>query len=388
MQRATNWLETRWVVPAYSGWLMGGLAIFFFAAATNTMAGWLYAISGVMLALLGIGAILPARSLTRLKVKRHPIEPVSAGEVLRMGLAIANPTPHPKMLLQATDHLPQRLGPVAQVPIEFISANSTYVWRYEQLAERRGVYRWQHIDLRTAAPLGLFWCRRSRGVPVTAVVYPTVLPLSHCPLIDEMGQDLSKLVPSDRQAYSSTEGVTRTLRPYRWGDPTRLIHWRTSARYGELRIRELETYTGGQEIAICLDSASDWNADDFEQAVVAAASLYSYAANKALRVNLWTAGTGLLRRGSSMTRLDQRLVLEVLAAVSRAEEPAAETLPNLPLLWLTQAPQTLKQLPRGSRWLLWGSTMAAEGALSSQQQAGLVVRADAALQSQLQKPLR
>jgi hypothetical protein len=43
---------------------------------------------------------------------------------------------------------------------------------------------------------------------------------------------------------NATEGITRALRPYRWGDPIRLVHWRTSARFGDLRIRELEVTLG------------------------------------------------------------------------------------------------------------------------------------------------
>jgi len=78
-QRLTDWLETHWLTPAYSGWLMAGLALFFFGAATNTLAGWLYVISGVMFALLVVAVVLPERSLRRLQLTRRPIEPVSAG---------------------------------------------------------------------------------------------------------------------------------------------------------------------------------------------------------------------------------------------------------------------------------------------------------------------
>nr|MDJ0556239.1 DUF58 domain-containing protein [Microcoleaceae cyanobacterium MO_207.B10] len=59
----SNWLETHWVTPAYAGGLLGIFSIFFFGAATNTMAGWLYVISGMSFALLGMGAVLPRRSL-------------------------------------------------------------------------------------------------------------------------------------------------------------------------------------------------------------------------------------------------------------------------------------------------------------------------------------
>ncbi|MBD1941203.1 DUF58 domain-containing protein, partial [Coleofasciculus sp. FACHB-712] len=52
--RIADWLETRWVTPAYAGWILGIIAVCFFGAATNTMAGWLYVISGLSFALLGI----------------------------------------------------------------------------------------------------------------------------------------------------------------------------------------------------------------------------------------------------------------------------------------------------------------------------------------------
>jgi uncharacterized protein (DUF58 family) len=56
----------------------------------------------------------------------------------------------------------------------------------------------------------------------------------------------------------------RSLRPYRISAPTRVIHWRTSAPYGELRVPELEIITGGQEVITALDSAANWQEEQFE----------------------------------------------------------------------------------------------------------------------------
>ncbi|HEY9813395.1 MAG TPA: DUF58 domain-containing protein, partial [Candidatus Sericytochromatia bacterium] len=61
INRITSWLETHWAAPADAGWLLLGIAICFFAAATNTMAGWLYVISGIIFAMLGLGAVLSVR---------------------------------------------------------------------------------------------------------------------------------------------------------------------------------------------------------------------------------------------------------------------------------------------------------------------------------------
>lgn len=393
--RLLNWLERRWVVPAYSGWVMGGLALFFFAAATNTMAGWLYVMSGVMMALLGMAAILPGRSLQRLQVSRRSLDLVSVGDLLTVELAIENGASQPKTLLQIKDMLPSDLGQPQVTAIESIPAHSTYYWTYACPTERRGVYRWQGVELRTATPLGLFWCRRQQTVKAVAVIYPRALPLSRCPLVDELGQDDSQVRQSNARAQAAVEGVTRTLRPYRWGDPTRLVHWRTSARYGELRVRELETFTGGLDVVICLDSALGWEADQFEQAVTAAASLYAYASQQGMQVSLWTAGTGIVK--------GDRTVLKALAAVRHSETPTTDAPPGSPLIWLTQNAISVNTLPQGSRWLLWPaahfnashsnrSNRSEPGgmtdAIPTSRHPGLVIQLDSPLRLQLQLALQ
>lgn len=380
-ERIADWLENRWVTPAYSGWVLAGLAICFFGAAINTMAGWLYVLSGISFALLGMAAVLPARSLLGISVRRHPIQPVSAKDQLTIELEIENQTTQPKTLLQVQDLLPFVLGQPVQAPIETIPPHDSYRWVYYHPTERRGVYRWHTVQLRTATPLGLFWCRRRRQVTASAIVYPTVLPLTSCPLVDEMGQeDNAQFYSQERRFQTATEGLTRSLRPYRMGDPTRLIHWRTSARYGELRVRELEVITGGQEIVIGLDSAGTWQPDNFESAVIAAASLYFYAQRQQLNVKLWTALTGSVQ--------GEHVVLEALAATEAGEEPSVSP-PSYSLIWLSQNPLSLSTLPSGSRWILWPTVSSPQPEiLVNRDYPGLVIQTDQPLQLELQKPIR
>ncbi len=345
LNRATTWLETNWVAPAYAGWLLGILTICFFGAATNTMAGWLYVLSGVGIALLGVGAVLPARSIRSLQVTRAPILPVTAGAELVITLTIDNPTPQIQTLFQVQDLTPlSRLNPPLTV-VEQVLPQNQYRWVYRVATEQRGVYQWEKVALRSGAPIGLFWCQRYRQAPAIAYVYPQVLKLDRCPLIDSMGSTDRALVrqSANRHLEAANEGITRSLRPYRYGDPMRSIHWRTSAKYGTFQVRELEIDRGGQEIVIYLDSGANWDAADFEQAVVAACTMYFYA-DARLSVKLWTAGTGLI---SGTQR-----VLETLAAVQRAE-PTQAPLPTVPVVCLTSQAQHLHTLPTGSQWILW-----------------------------------
>ncbi|MBD2356140.1 DUF58 domain-containing protein [Tolypothrix sp. FACHB-123] len=376
-----NWLQNRACAPAYSGGVLAGVAICFFGAAVNTMAGWLYAISGISFALLIVAAILPPRSLMGLTVKRRRIKPISAGDELTVEIEIHNQTQQPVNMLKVEDILPFVLSKPVTTAIETIPPQSHYRWVYYQPTQRRGVYRWQNVELVTGAPLGLFWCRRQRECPATAIVYPSVLPLSYCPLVDEMGQEESYTNHlRGKPLQTETSGLVRSLRPYRVGDPIRLIHWRSSARYGELRVRELEIVTSGQEIVIALDSASQWETENFEQAVIAAASLYFYAQRQNMQVNLWTAFTGLIN--GDLT------VQEALAATTTQEDSKTPLPEGYPVIWLTQNPDSISALSSGSRWILWQNTsLPAQPVAVNQNFSGIMVQSDQALQPQLQKPL-
>jgi uncharacterized protein (DUF58 family) len=371
--RTTKWLETKWVSPAYAGWLLIALTICFFGVATNTMAGWLYVLSGVGIALLAVAAILPARALRSLTISRNPVLPVTVGSQLEIALTIHNPTDRVQTLFQVQDVAPFRAAQHPLTAIENLLPQTDYRWVYRQPTERRGVYQWDRIVLRSGAPLGLFWCQRYRQAPAIAYVYPQVLELSQCPLVDGMGSsDLSSRRPSSsRYLQMANEGVTRSLRPYRYGDALRLVHWRTSARYGEFQVRELEIDRGGQDVVICLDSNSSWDPDDFEQAVIAACALYFYASKfPNLNVKLWTAGTGLIS--------GDRRVLETLAAV-QLDESIETAVPSTSLVCLTSQPQRLEALPPGSRWVLWSR----EPYLPIAKSPGMAIDPDRSLQQQL-----
>lgn len=375
LKRVSHWMEANWVTPAYSGWVLLLITLCFLGAATNTMAGWLYVISGVTIALLSVSSILPQRALQGLSITRQMPRPVSAGEALAMVVAIENRTAHRKSLLQLQDLFPAELGTQPVHAIDSLQARSQYTWRYEIPTQKRGIYTWPDMRLRTAAPLGLFWCSRRPQVKAKAVVYPQMLLLERCPVIDLLGDETGRqrLQKTPINA-SGTEGLTRALRPYRWGDPTRLIHWRTSARYGELRVRELEVLTSHQSLIIALDTSNAWDLDSFEQAVIAAASLYAYAQRQGLAAQFWSTKTGLLQETTQ--------VLTALAGI-QANDVGESKLPAPPLVWLTA--QAGKPLPAHSAEILFLPKSAAHSSAAIPKDAkGLVINLVEDLQRQLQ----
>jgi uncharacterized protein (DUF58 family) len=375
-----QWLETHWVTPAYAGGLLMLIALCFFGAAANTMAGWLYVLSGMMIALLILGAILPMRSLKFLQVSHLSPIPVSAGQDLTLEWEIRNDGKTPVSLVELIDRVPSSLSSHPLIlPLEKIPPNTT-LHRTDYLpTQKRGIYRWQTLEIRSGSPFGLFWCRRSLQSPLKAIVYPQILPLNTCPIIDSLGQQDNLKVQSNHHYHAANEGLTKTLRPYRYGDSTRLIHWRSSARFEEFKVRELEVVTGTEEVIIGLDSHSAWNLAAFEKAVIAAASLYFYASRCQLNAKLWTAGTGLIQ--------GNRAVLETLAAIMPEERDSRSLFPKSSIIWLTQTPSTLNSLPSESRWLLFSDAESDLQIIPTVHFKGLVVNEEDPLNLQLQQAM-
>lgn len=375
MKRLFRYLEYRFCVPEFAGWMLMMLSGFFFAAATNTLSGWLYVISGVSFALILISGILPSRVIKDIQIVRSPLEPVSAGDAIAVELVITNIGKTDKSLFEIFDFIPLRLlgesseslsesgdalgNSFTDIPpkkvIDQLIPLQKLSWVYVLDSQYRGIFWFNRIDLVTASPFGLFRSRRSvtgKQIEQKLIVYPQVLTLNQCPLIDQMGADETPKTYNQRYINANAnEGLTKALRPYRWGDPTRLIHWRSSAKFGELKIRELEITLSGQDLVIALDTDLGWKDYQFEEAVVAAASLYFYAQGVNLNVKLWTIAGGLIQ--------GQQVVLETLAGVNPMDSASSssssdyEKLPETPLVWLTHQRNSLTTLSPHSRWLLW-----------------------------------
>lgn len=119
--RLLSWIEYHWAIPAYSGWVLIGIAISFFGAATNTMAGWLYVLSGMLLSLLGINFISSIANLKEIKIKRSSIAHIHAGDELSLEIIINNSSKKSKNLIEIIDHIPINLGTITNFVIEQIN---------------------------------------------------------------------------------------------------------------------------------------------------------------------------------------------------------------------------------------------------------------------------
>jgi len=320
-----------------------GLTACFWLAAANTLAGWLYVLSGTCLALILLSAWLPMRLLRGITATRQPVYPVCVGETLSLTVNLERASAG-TVFLQCQDQLPACFEQIPWHTVEWPTHQQQYPWNYGVIPQKRGQYHWQTLQFKTAAPLGLLSCERWRQIPTSVLVYPEVIPLTHCPILDRFAA-IQALMPDQHHSNQlGQDGTTRSLRPYREGDPRRLIHWRSSAKFNELRTRELEVIAGESPVIIALNSGDRWSEETFESAVIAAASLYHYAEKQGISVRLWTAGFGLQNQSIE--------VLETLALIESGETEQYE-LPTTPILWLTESIQDQVNLPKGSQMIMW-----------------------------------
>jgi uncharacterized protein (DUF58 family) len=146
---------------------------------------------------------------------------------------------------------------------------------------RRGPLGATGWTIGTSDPLGFFRGRRVSPDSELALVLPRFVSLAGRRQAREL--EASSAAP---RAGSGNELLG--IREYRAGDSLRRIHWRSSARHGELVVREYEP-PGLQRVAIFLDPAPE-SAEVADQIARIAASEAWDCIREGGRVVLWAPG--------------------------------------------------------------------------------------------------
>jgi uncharacterized protein (DUF58 family) len=105
------------------------------------------------------------------------------------------------------------------------------------IADRRGLFQAVRLEVRVSAPLGVLAAHRVHEVvlPHAVEVAPRPLAVTWLPTPAPLEGGAT-----DRSLPARSGDLVRSVRPYVSGDPSHLVHWPSSARTGELVVRELE----------------------------------------------------------------------------------------------------------------------------------------------------
>ncbi|WP_328372584.1 DUF58 domain-containing protein [Micromonospora zamorensis] len=211
---------------------------------------------------------------------------VARGEPASMTLTVRNSGRLRSANLLAEDRCGDRTVPV---PVLRLRPGRDTEVRYDVPTHRRGVVPVGPLRVTRRDPLGLVALARPYGATVPVWVYPRVHPLSAVPT--GAGRSLDGRV--DGVPHGSI--TFDSLREYVVGDELRRVHWRTSARVGELMVRE-NVDTSLPRLVVLLDNRATAHpervggvVESFESACEAAASIVTAAHREDLPVVLLLA---------------------------------------------------------------------------------------------------
>jgi uncharacterized protein (DUF58 family) len=207
--------------------------------------------------------------------------------------------------------------------------------RWQGSSPRRGKYRFRDLDLGTRAPFGLVERRVTIPLGEEIVIYPKIGQLTRRWF--QLQRQASENRMGKRHDRSSQQEEYHGLRDYRSGDSPRWIHWRTSARRGELMVKEFEQQNE-QDLAILIDpwlprtKIDPDQRDALEQAIsFAAAVCLETCRRQGRRLILgWTGATPEVCQGQASVKLLHELLERLAVLRPTAEGTLAELIDILP----------------------------------------------------------
>lgn len=182
---------------------------------------------------------------------------------------------------------------------------------YRLPTERRGELAVGPTRVLTSDPLGLAQCVRAIAPIELVLIRPRVHPISPPNL--GAGRRVGDESPSLRANAPDAAGEFLAVRPYEMGDDPRRVHWRSTARTGDLMVRQFEQPRRGATLVILHTRATHpdvthfdaTHSDDgdqgvaFEHAVEAVASITTCLQRMRRPVECATSNGVMLTRTST-----------------------------------------------------------------------------------------
>jgi uncharacterized protein (DUF58 family) len=301
-------------------------------------------LTGLFLATAGLARLGNRIALTGVWTEREfKATRFFPGEPIECTMRLFNRKPLPLPWVQIEHDLPAEFvlvepaGRRNQTPIRRAAALLWYrsiTWKLKLAGERRGYYPLGPMKLTSGDFLGLYSRSRLDGDTTHLIVYPHIFPVDTrlIPSLHPMGE-----FQATRRLFrhpTHTIGV----REYLQSDSLKFIHWKATARRGDLQVKVLASTTAFK-VVLFLD-VDGFRADgalaaaDFELGISAAASIAAALCERGspvgLFVNTRLADTGqpaVIAPGAGRSRVTE--VLEALAKVTeRSSGPATVFLKN------------------------------------------------------------
>lgn len=228
------------------------LSFLFIIGAIQTGISLLYGVAGLMAAVMMGSMVLGGFYLSRIEGEWQVPEHLYAGQPFTAKVTVRNrKRVFAAYGLVCEDVVRCRGEDITrETPILYVPPRAQVGIEYEVVVPHRGPHPLAPLVLRSRFPLGVLECAVEVARPCEMLVLPRLGEIKGSYVFQRRSLDQNVLrhsMPQDRQIEFFG------LREYRLGDSLRSVHWRTSARRGQLYVREFERQEG-KNVLILLDT--------------------------------------------------------------------------------------------------------------------------------------
>jgi uncharacterized protein (DUF58 family) len=238
-----------------------------------------------------LAAAYVGRTRYRLACSRT-LEPHRAqvGASARVILRLQNLSRLPTGTMLLEDRLPYALGSRPRLVLERLGAHQASSVAYTVRADVRGRYEVGPLVVRLTDPFGL--CELTRAFP--SIDKLTVIPQVHALQAIRLAGEFAGSGDSRARSVAVHGEDDAATREYRHGDDLRRVHWRSTARVGELMVRR-EEQPWESRATVVLDTRAAAHRGEgptasFEWAVSAAASIAVHLRHGGYKLRLVSDG--------------------------------------------------------------------------------------------------
>jgi uncharacterized protein (DUF58 family) len=300
----------------------------------------------MLLVIIPIAWVWNRISLWRVTYERDLSEHrVFVGETVKLKIRLSNRKLLPLAWIKIDDRFPLVLSPEnktlapSHIPLTAYLSNHAALGAFERAGwdfylpcKQRGYYTLGPARIRSGDLFGLFERERESGRTDRLIVYPRIKPMEDwgLPPKDPIGEVKARVPLFDDATRP------RGARDYRPGDAPKHIHWRASARRGELQVKVYDPTVSFQWV-LFVNIASyeiSWQGVDvelLERVISFAASLANFAVEQKYAIGLiangtWPESDQRLKILPSRDPNHLRHILEALAAITSFVTTPIETL--------------------------------------------------------------
>jgi uncharacterized protein (DUF58 family) len=239
-----------------------------------------------------------------------------AGQHASLTIKLSNVSRLRTGLLLAEDTVPYALGSRPRFVFDGIGAGGSRSYTYQVRPDTRGRYTIGPLRVQVADSFGLVSIERAFTSASTLIVTPRIVPLARPPLGGYWLGDSD----SGRRSIAASGEDDVAPRAYQTGDSLQRVHWRSTARYGELMVRREEQHWRNTASLFLDTRRVAFSSAMFELAVTAAASIGVHLAGEGFEARFVTADGEVARQGSFRDTL-----LETLAVLQPSRSAGLES---------------------------------------------------------------